>query len=126
LGCPLPVDPSGFEHFVFLGRRWSTALASEAALKFRETASAWTESYSAMEYRHGPISVAGASSLVWFLGGADSALVEDIEATRATVVVGRADPMAELVTIQQAAVTLAQARGLDPDQPRHLTRSVML
>jgi fructoselysine-6-P-deglycase FrlB-like protein len=126
LESPLPVDPMDFEQFVFLGRGWTSGLASEAALKFREVASAWSESYHAMEYRHGPISVAGPSSLVWFLDGADPALIEDIQATSATVVVGTADPMAELISIQRAAVALAESRGLDPDQPRHLTRSVML
>lgn len=126
LDSPLPIDPTGFEHFVFLGRGWATGLASEAALKFRETSAAWTESYPEMEYRHGPISVAGPRSLVWILGGGDAALIEDVRATGATVVDGTSDPMAELVTIQQAAVSLAEAQGLDPDQPRHLTRSVTL
>jgi glucosamine--fructose-6-phosphate aminotransferase (isomerizing) len=122
----LPIDPDRFQHYVFLGRGWAAALASEAALKFREAAGAWTESYPAMEYRHGPISVAGPGSLVWFLGGADPALVDDVQATGATVVHRSIDAMAELVTIQQSAVALAEAHGLDPDQPRHLTRSVML
>ena len=36
------------------------------------------------------------------------------------------DPMAELVRAQRLAVPLAPARGLDPDRPRHLTRSVIL
>jgi hypothetical protein len=34
--------------------------------------------------------------------------------------------MAELVVVQRAAVDLARARGLDPNRPRHLTRSVVL
>jgi fructoselysine-6-P-deglycase FrlB-like protein len=34
--------------------------------------------------------------------------------------------MAELILIQRTAVALAELRGLDPDQPRHLTRSVVL
>jgi fructoselysine-6-P-deglycase FrlB-like protein len=34
--------------------------------------------------------------------------------------------MVELVAIQRAAVALAKARGLDPDEPRHLSRSVVL
>jgi fructoselysine-6-P-deglycase FrlB-like protein len=126
LGEPLPVDPAEFEHFVFLGGGWTVGLASEAALKFREAAGAWTESYPAMEYRHGPISVAGSGSLVWLLGAAPAGLIADIELTGATVLHATLDPMAELVQIQRAAVALAQARGLDPDQPQHLTRSVVL
>lgn len=126
LGQALPADPAEFEHFVFLGRGWTVGLASEAALKFREAAQAWAEAYPAMEYRHGPISVAGPATLVSFLGEADPDLVRDIRATGATVVARAIDPMAELVALQRGAVALAQARGLDPDNPQHLTRSVVL
>jgi fructoselysine-6-P-deglycase FrlB-like protein len=126
LARPLPVDPSGFEHFVFLGRGWTVGLAFEAALKFREAGGAWAEAYPAMEYRHGPISVAGPGTLTWFLGAADPDLVAAIRATSASVQESRLDPMAQLVTLQRAAVALAKSRGLDPDRPQHLTRSVVL
>ncbi len=126
LGQPLPVDPAEFEHFVFLGRGWTVGLAFEAALKFREAGGAWAEAYPAMEYRHGPISVAGAGTLTWSLGSADPDLVAAIRATEASVRESHIDPMAELVTLQRTAVALAQSRGLDPDQPQHLTRSVVL
>jgi fructoselysine-6-P-deglycase FrlB-like protein len=126
LARPLPVEPSEFEQFVFLGAGWTVGLAGEAALKFREAGSAWTESYPAMEYRHGPISVASERTLVWILGGTEDGLVDDVRATGATVIESQIDPMAELVTVQRAAVALAEARGLDPDRPRHLTRSVVL
>ena len=123
---PLPDGLAGYEHFVFLGRGWTVGLAHEAALKFREAAQAWTESYPAMEYRHGPISVAGPRSIVWSLGGVEDAVLRDAEATGATIVSSKLDPMAELVVAQRAAIALAAARGLDPDRPRHLTRSVVL
>jgi CRISPR-associated protein Cas5a/b/c len=126
LDLPLPHDPSGFDHFVFLGAGWSVGLANEAALKLRESAQAHTESYPAMEYRHGPISVAGPSSLVWILGSPDPDVAEDVAATGATVRVGELDAMAELVLIHRTAVALAESRGLDPDHPRHLARSVVL
>lgn len=123
---PLPAQPADFEHFVFLGHGWTVGLASEAALKFREAGQAWAESYPAMEYRHGPISVAGPGTLVWFVGDADADLVRDVRATGATVVARGHDPMAELVALQRGAVALAEAKGLDPDNPQHLTRSVVL
>ena len=110
----LPVEPGRFTQFVFLGTEWAAPLASEAALKFRETSQAWAESYPAMEFRHGPISPV------------DRDLLRDAAATGATVVGGDRDPMAELVVIQRSAASLAKARGLDPDHPRHLTRSVVL
>ncbi len=122
----LPAEPAEFEHFVFLGHGWTVGLASEAALKFREAGQAWAESYPAMEYRHGPISVAGPGTLVWFVGDADPDLVRDVRATGATVVTRPLDPMAELVALQRGAVALAEAKGLDPDNPQHLTRSVVL
>jgi fructoselysine-6-P-deglycase FrlB-like protein len=122
----LPADPAEFEHFVFLGHGWTIGLASEAALKFREAGQAWAEAYPAMEYRHGPISVAGPGTLVWLIGVSDPDLVRDVRATGATVVAREVDPMAELVMLQRGAVALAEAKGLDPDNPQHLTRSVVL
>jgi CRISPR-associated protein Cas5a/b/c len=126
LGERLPVDPSAYEQFVFLGRGWTTGLAHESALKFREAARAWAESYPAMEYRHGPISVAGPRTLVWALGDVDGEVLGDAAETGATVVAHDLDPLAELVLVQRTAVELAASRGLDPDRPRHLTRSVVL
>lgn len=126
LAQPLPVDPSEFEQFVFLGHGWTIGLASEAALKFREASGAWAEAYPALEYRHGPISAAGPGTLVWWLGNAAQDLVADVRATGASIVESHIDPMSELVTLQRAAVALAQARGLDPDRPQHLSRSVVL
>ena len=126
VGAPLPIDPVAFERFVFLGRGWGVGLANEAALKMREAALAWSESYPALEYRHGPISLADERTTVWFLGEADPDLVRDVERVGATVVTADRDPLAELIVIQRTAVALALARGLDPDSPRHLTRSVVL
>jgi fructoselysine-6-P-deglycase FrlB-like protein len=126
VGDTLPVDPSGLDHLVFLGHGWTVGLAHEAALKLREAAQATTESYPAMEYRHGPVSLAGPRSLVWILGTPDPTIADDVAATGATVRVADRDPMAELILIQRMAVALATERGLDPDHPRHLTRSVML
>jgi fructoselysine-6-P-deglycase FrlB-like protein len=126
LARPLPAAPSEFTQFVFLGQGWTVGLANEAALKLREAASAWTEAYPAMEYRHGPISAAGRGTLVWAIGAVDPGVLADAAATGATIVNEGADPMAELVLIQRMAVELAEAQGLDPDHPKHLTRSVVL
>jgi fructoselysine-6-P-deglycase FrlB-like protein len=115
-----------FRQFVFLGRGAGAALASEAALKFREAALSWSEAYPAMEFRHGPISVIGEHSLVWAIGALDPDLTAQIEDTGATVRHSVGDPMVDLVTVHQAAVALAAAKGLDPDHPRRLTRSVIL
>ncbi len=124
LRAPLPAPR--FEHFVFLGRGFSVGIAEEAALKLREASGAWSEAYAALEYRHGPISVAGEQSLVWMLPPVDSRLADEVRATGATVVAGVLDPLAELVCIHRFAVEVASARGLDPEHPRGLSRAVVL
>ncbi|CAM3430203.1 SIS domain-containing protein [Kibdelosporangium persicum] len=126
LGLPLPDDLDGFRQFTFLGSGWTLGLAHEAALKVREAAQAWSESYSGMEYRHGPIAVADIASLVWVFGDAPHGLLDEVRATGAHVEVSLLDPLAELVRAQRMAVGLADRRGLDVDAPRHLTRSVIL
>lgn len=110
----------------FLGQGWTVGLAHEAALKTREAAQFWAEAYPAMDYRHGPIAIAEAGREVWSFGAPPVGLAEEVAATGARLVTSELDPLAQLVVAQRVAVGLAQARGLDPDSPRHLTRSVQL
>jgi fructoselysine-6-P-deglycase FrlB-like protein len=126
LAAALPVQPSDAGHWVFLGRGWTVGVAAEAALKLREAAQAWTEHYPALEFRHGPISAVTDSTVVWSMGPIDEGLRRDAEATGATEIAPELDPMASLVLAQRTAVELARERGLDPDKPAHLTRSVIL
>jgi fructoselysine-6-P-deglycase FrlB-like protein len=122
----LPAGAETAGSLVFLGHGWTVGLANEAALKLREAALVPAESYPALEYRHGPIALAGEQALVWMLGDRDGELVADIRATGATVVESNRHPLAELVLVQRVALAIAQARGIDPDHPRNLTRSVVL
>jgi fructoselysine-6-P-deglycase FrlB-like protein len=126
LAAPVADGLSHARQFTFLGRGWTYGLAQEAALKMREAAGAWTEAYPVMEFRHGPISVTGPESVVWWLGEGACGLEEEITATGGRLVGDGRDPVAELVAVQRLAVAIARARGLDPDRPRHLTRSVIL
>lgn len=118
--------PTDAEQFTFLGTGWTVGLANEAALKLREAAQLWTESYYAMEYRHGPISIAAPGRVVWIFGPAPAGLVEDLRETGARVEQWPGDPLADLVRVHRVAERLALARGLDPDRPRNLSRSVVL
>ena len=127
LAAPGPGVPDGFDHIVYLGHGWTYGLAQEAALKIREAAQAWAESYPLLDYRHGPLAVAHRGTLVWMLGAADDDLAADIAVTGAEVISRTAvDPLIELALAQRLAVETAVARGLDPDRPRHLTRSIVL
>jgi len=123
---PLELDPTQFAHVVFLGHGWTVGIAEEAALKLREASQTYSEAYPAMEYRHGPISLADARSLVWIIGSPDPSVADDVRSTGATVRVASLDPMAELVLIHRMAVAIAEAKGLDADHPPHLSRSVLL
>jgi fructoselysine-6-P-deglycase FrlB-like protein len=140
---PLPVQAEAVEQITFLGRGWTVGLAEEAALKCREAATFWAEAYPAMDYRHGPISIAAPGRVVWAFGEIPPGLADDVEATGAAFVHSRynggyaalgawrggrdpLDPMADLVIAQRVAVLLATSRGLDPDRPRSLSRSVVL
>ncbi|MER6380473.1 sugar isomerase [Streptomyces sp. NPDC001250] len=126
LSTSLPEGLVGCTQFTFLGRGWTVGLANEAGLKMREASLSWTEAYPAMEYRHGPISVTTEGTAAWMLGAAPEGLAQQVRATGGLWIEGGLDPLAELVRIQRLAVAVAAARGLDPDQPRHLTRSVIL
>ena len=119
-------DAADRGQFTFLGRGWTVGLANEAALKMREASLSWAESYPAMEYRHGPISIGDARSLVWMLGTAPDGLRAEVTATGATWVRSELDPLADLIRAQRLAVAVGHARGLDPDNPRNLSRSVIL
>lgn len=123
----VPVDSLlEVDQVTFLGRGPAVGLAAEAALKLREAARFWAESYPAMDYRHGPIAIAEPGRLVWSLGAAPDGLEDQVRATGAAFVQFDLDAMAGLVVAQRFAVALALRRGLDPDRPRSLTRSVIL
>ena len=123
---PLPSDLAERTEFTFLGRGWAAAVADEAALKLREASRTWAESYPAMEYRHGPISVSDENTVVWTLGEVPADLLADARRTGATVIASDADPLAALIGAQRLAAVLAERKGIDPDQPRALSRSVIL
>ncbi|GAB77965.1 Fructoselysine-6-P-deglycase FrlB with duplicated sugar isomerase (SIS) domain [Austwickia chelonae] len=114
------------EQFTFLGRGWTVGLAHEAALKLRESARRWTESYPATEYRHGPISIAGPNRVVWALGEVPAGLAEQVTATGAHFEHRDSDPLSELVRVHRLCLAVSTAHGLDPDAPMHLTRSIIL
>jgi len=122
----VPAGTGAQEQFTFLGTGWTVGLADEAALKLREMSQTWTESYPAMEFRHGPISVIGDRSVVWIFGAAPTGLVDELAVTGCTVVQSALDPMAHLISAQLLGVDVAERRGLNPDEPRNLTRSIVL
>ncbi len=124
---PLEPEPTGFDHVVFLGHGWTVGIAEEAALKLREAARTYSEAYPAMEYRHGPISLAGERSLVWILGSPDPGVARRRAGDRRRPFARpRSTRWPSWSLVHRMAIALAEAKGLDPDHPLHLTRSVVL
>ncbi|QWF78336.1 SIS domain-containing protein [Amycolatopsis sp. CA-230715] len=123
---PIAAELREADQFTFLGTGWTVGIANEAALKFREAALTWTESYPAWEYRHGPISISQPGRVTWMFGAAPEGMASDVAKTGATFVDRDVDPLADLVLAQRVAGARAADRGLDPDHPRSLTRSVVL
>lgn len=114
------------EQIAFLGSGWTYGLAMEAALKTREAAQFWSEAYPPMDYRHGPMSIAQPGRATWCFGQAPAGLADEVRATGARWESSSLDPMAQLVFAQRVAVAIAKHRGLNPDEPRGLTRSIIL
>jgi sugar/nucleoside kinase (ribokinase family)/fructoselysine-6-P-deglycase FrlB-like protein len=126
LAGALVAQPLEFDHLVFLGTGWTLGVAHEAALKCREAALIFAEAYAIGEYQHGPVALAGERTLIWSMGPLPAPLRHLCEGTGATVREAVLDPLAELVAVHRLALATAYAKGLDPDRPRHLSRSVVL
>lgn len=114
------------EQLTFVGRGWTNGVAQEAALKLRESAQLWTESYPMMEYRHGPLSISAPGRVVWAFGDLVPGFADDVAVTGADLVHHEIDPLADLVRVHLLCVERARRAGLDPDAPRNLTRSIIL
>ncbi len=140
-------------YFFFLGRGTGLAVALEGALKLREIAYIPCEAYPAGEMKHGPIALIdeqtpvvcvatergpqekissniqevrarGGRAIALALGG-DEALqhyVEDV------VYVPRTHPLLQpvldVLPLQMLAHRTARMRGVDPDRPRNLAKTV--
>jgi len=134
------------ESLYVLGRGPALAIASEAALKFKETSGMHAEAYSAAEVLHGPVALVGARFPVLALAARDAAeasvaeVADGLSAKGAVVRVtsartGRAKrlPFVETGHPITDALTLvlpfygfveawSRSRGLNPDAPASLKK----
>jgi glutamine---fructose-6-phosphate transaminase (isomerizing) len=134
----------GADELVALGRGYLMPVALEAALKLREAAGLRAEGWSAADFRHGPVTVAGARLPVLAVSASGPAaadvaeLAGELGSSGATVMRladepqadlpypgGLAEPLSALpaaVRAQQLALAVARRRGLDPDSPPGLRK----
>jgi glutamine---fructose-6-phosphate transaminase (isomerizing) len=130
-------------HFVYLGGGARYGLACEGALKLMEMAITPAQAFHPLEYRHGPISLIDAGSAVTLLYSGDDqepAVARDIQAKGglvlgldgpgdiaiATGLAGLPALGAALPALQLLGERVAQARGIDTEHPRNLTKVVVL
>jgi glutamine---fructose-6-phosphate transaminase (isomerizing) len=140
--------------FLFLGRHAGLPVALEGALKLKEIAYVPSDAYAAGEMKHGPIALLsegtpvvvvatdspvldklrsnvaevrarGAHVLAVATEGAAGAIADEADEL---VLVPATDPLlspiAAVVPLQLLAHAIAVARGLDPDRPRNLAKTV--
>jgi fructoselysine-6-P-deglycase FrlB-like protein len=80
-----------------------------------------------MDYRHGPISIAQPGRTTWMFGTTPAGLANDVKSTGAFWhESGSRDPMVDLVYAQRVAIAISEGRNLDTDNPRGLSRSIVL
>ncbi|AMP14267.1 SIS domain protein [Collimonas pratensis] len=129
-----------------VGRGISLPLALESALKFKETSAIQAEAFSGAEIKHGPMALidegypllifatrgptqAGLLKLADEMRGRGAKVLlaapADVAARDLTLPVAATPDLDPIVAIQAFYVMAAQlsvARGMDPDQPRHLSK----
>lgn len=144
-----------FADYVFLGQGPFYGVAQEAMLKVKEMSCSYAQCFHTLEFRHGPKAIVSPETLVTFFlseSGFESevSVLQEIKELRAVTLVitnapnaavrQSADYLIELsLRVPEAARAAAAIipgqllgfhtgirKGFDPDNPRHLTRVVML
>jgi glucosamine--fructose-6-phosphate aminotransferase (isomerizing) len=139
--------------FLYLGRHAGHPVALEGALKLREIAYVPTEAYAAGEMKHGPIALVDDSTPVVVVATRSPVSakllgnVEEVRARGARVIAIASDddeaiqhlaedvvyvpggdplltPLVAALPLQLLAHRIARLRGLDPDRPRNLAKTV--
>ncbi|HXM97352.1 MAG TPA: SIS domain-containing protein [Candidatus Dormibacteraeota bacterium] len=149
------VENRAFEDFIFLGQGPFHAIAREAALKVMEMSCSYSQVFHTLEFRHGPKAVVSSRTcLTFFLSetamDAESELLAEMKelggsiiaiCNRATDAVRRSSDFVfelgfngvELATLLPCIVPLqllgfftALGKNLNPDEPKNLSRVVIL
>jgi glutamine---fructose-6-phosphate transaminase (isomerizing) len=144
-----------FANYVFLGQGPFFGIAQESMLKVKEMSCSYAQSFHTLEFRHGPKAIVSPETLITFIlseSGFDAevAVLEEIKklggatlvvANTANAAVRRsADYLVELgLNVPEVARAVASVipgqllgfytgvkKGLNPDEPRNLSRVVML
>lgn len=143
-------ENSAITKFFFLGSGALYGIACEAMLKMKEMSLAYSEAYHTLEFRHGPMSMAGDDSLVIGLISPGAArqeirvLDEMADMGAKVLAIGQAHienhqsvrlpadlppwraPVLYLPALQMLAYHRAILNGCDPDRPQNLSAVISL
>ncbi|MFZ0885657.1 MAG: SIS domain-containing protein [Candidatus Acidiferrales bacterium] len=149
------VDARNFADYVFLGQGPFFGIAQESMLKVKEMSCSYAQAFHTLEFRHGPKAIVSPETLITFIISesgfeAEVAVLEEIKKLGgATLVIANAgnsairraaDYFVELSLDLPEAARVAPSvipgqllgfhtgikKGLNPDEPRNLSRVVML
>jgi len=138
---------AGKEHIYLIGRGLQYATALEAALKIKEVSYIHAEAFAGGELKHGPLALIedGTPVIVFVAEENEKKIVSNAEEVKARggyvvgVSAGRHDvfdywikvpesgdlnPIVQVIPMQILSYELAVLRGLNPDKPRNLAKSV--
>jgi len=129
-----------------IGRGLQYATALEAALKIKEVSYIHAEAFAGGELKHGPLAlIEKGTPVIAFVSKENDKIIANISEvkTRGGFVIGVSshphhlfdywikvpesdglNPVVQIIPMQILAYQLAVIRGLDPDKPRNLAKSV--
>ena len=142
-----------YNNFLFLGRKYNYPIALEGALKLKEISYIHAEGYAAGEMKHGPIAMIDENFPSIIIAPKDSVYekmisnIQEIKARKGKVLAITTErneeieqladdviyipktlemltPILSVIPLQLFAYYIAVLRGLDPDKPRNLAKSV--
>lgn len=140
-------------NMIFMGRKYNYPVALEGALKLKETSYIHAEGLSAGEMKHGPIAMIDEGlptvAICLFDSVRDKMIsnIQEVKARKGPVMVLASDndeevigltddvirvpgvkealsPILSVIPLQMFAYHVSVARGIDPDKPRNLAKSV--
>jgi glucosamine--fructose-6-phosphate aminotransferase (isomerizing) len=140
-------------NFLYLGRGVNFPVALEGALKLKEISYIHAEGYPAAEMKHGPIALIDENMPVCFIATKDHTYekilsnIEEVRARKGKIItlISKEDkkiaqvsdylirvpetnellsPILNIIPLQLLAYYIADLKGIDPDKPRNLAKSV--
>lgn len=144
---------SGYENFLYLGRKYNNPIAQEGALKIKEISYIHAEGYAGGEMKHGPIAMIDENFPCVFIAPKDSVYekmrsnMEEVKARNGKIIaittsgndelddivsdtihipksLEMLTPVLACIPLYLFAAYVGIERGLDIDKPRNLAKSV--